>query len=134
MLDQEKILELAFTAMENAYCPYSSYSVGACVEVSDGNYFLGANIENASLGGTNCAERSAVFACYSYGYRKEDIVQLAIVSNGEKLCAPCGICRQVLCELIGHETPIILSNHKETMVTNIDELLPMQFTSEDLDK
>ena len=57
---------------------------------------------------------------------------IAIVSDGEKLAAPCGACRQVLVELLDEDTPIILSNHKEEKVTNIKELLPMSFTSEDV--
>ncbi len=131
-MTQDQILDLAFRAMENAYCPYSNYKVGACVECKDGHYFIGANIENASFGATNCAERNAIFAAYSYGYRKEDIKQLAIVCAGERVAAPCGICRQVLSELIGKDVPIILSNKKETVVTNIGELLPMSFDKEDV--
>ena len=131
-MNQNELLSLAFKAMENAYCPYSNYKVGACVLCKDGNYFLGANIENASYGATNCGERSAVFAAYSYGYRKDDIVALAIVSSGNRVGAPCGICRQVLSELLNQDTPIILSNGKETIIRTIADLLPMQFNSEDL--
>ncbi len=131
-MNQQELINLAFTAAENAYAPYSNYKVGACILCKDGNHFLGANIENASFGATNCAERSATFAAYSYGYRKDDIQALCIVSYGKKLAAPCGICRQVLCELLNQDTPIILSNGTETKVTNIAELLPMQFNEEDL--
>ena len=133
-MKQEEILKLAFTAMNNAYAPYSKYKVGACVLAKDGNYFLGANVENASFGATNCAERNAIFAAYSYGYRKKDIEAVAIVSNGERLAAPCGICRQVLSELINQDCPIILSNGQQTDVKTINELLPMQFGEEDLKK
>lgn len=129
----EKVLSEAFKAMENAYAPYSNYHVGACVETKNGDYIWGANIENASFGLTNCGERSAIFAAYSKGYRKEDIKTLAIVTSGKRIGAPCGACRQVLSELIGNETPIVLSNGKETVVTNMAELLPFQFNSEDLD-
>ncbi|MBR3693872.1 MAG: cytidine deaminase [Erysipelotrichales bacterium] len=129
----ERVLSEAFKAMENAYAPYSKYHVGACVETKNGDYIWGANIENASFGLTNCGERSAIFAAYSKGYRKEDIKALAIVTDGKRVGAPCGACRQVLSELIGNETPIILSNGKETVVTNMAELLPFQFNSEDLD-
>lgn len=128
------LLNEAFEAMKDAYAPYSNYHVGACVLTKDGKTFRGVNIENASYGATNCAERSAVFGAYSYGYRKDTIAALAIVSDGPKVAAPCGICRQVLCELIEHKCPIILSNGKETIITNIDELLPMQFSDEDLEK
>jgi len=128
----QDILEKAFIAMGNAYAPYSNYHVGACVKCSDGSYFIGSNIENASYGATNCGERSAIFAAYSNGYRKEDIESIAIVTDGGRIGAPCGICRQVLAELLNQDTPIVLSNGKETVVKTIAELLPMQFGSEDL--
>ena len=131
-MEDKVILEHAFKAMENAYAPYSNYHVGACVATRDGNYFYGANIENASYGATNCGERSAVFAAYSNGYRRDDIEKLAIVSDGDTIATPCGICRQVLSELLKPDTPIILSNGKQTMVTNMRELLPYSFGPEDL--
>ena len=131
-MNREELVNEAFKAMENAYAPYSNYHVGAAVLTDDGTVFWGANIENASYGATNCAERSAVFAAYSRGYRKETIKALAIVSDGDRLAGPCGICRQVLSELLEQDTPIYLSNHKENMDTCIRELLPMQFGMEDV--
>ena len=132
MLSREELIREAFRAMNNAYAPYSLYHVGAAVLTDDGKVFLGANIENASFGATNCAERSAVFSAYSNGYHKNRIKALAIVSDGDRIAAPCGICRQVLCELIDHHTPIYLSNGREEKDTDIDELLPMQFSEEDV--
>lgn len=131
-MSNEELINEAFKAMKNAYAPYSKYHVGACVLCKDGKTFYGANIENASYGATNCGERSAVFAAYSCGYRKEDIEAIAIVTDGERLGTPCGICRQVLSELLNQDTPILLSNRKETRITNINELLPDQFGVEDL--
>lgn len=128
----QDLLEGAFKAMENAYAPYSNYHVGACVVTKDNKYFIGANIENASYGLTNCAERNAIFQAYSNGYRKNDIQAIAIVSDGKTLATPCGACRQVLVELLERDTPIILSNHKIEKITDIQELLPMSFTDEDL--
>ena len=128
----KELLDEAFLAMEDAYAPYSKYKVGACVLCKDGRTFRGVNIENASYGATNCGERTAVFAAYAYGYRKDDIEALAIVTNGHRVGAPCGICRQVLSELLNQDTPIILSNGKETITTTINELLPFQFSGEDL--
>lgn len=130
--EYQEVLSQAFMAMKHAYAPYSNYHVGACVKMKDGTMIPGVNIENASFGLTNCAERSAVFAAYSQGYRKQDVAMLAIVSDGERLAAPCGACRQVLVELLESDTPIILSNGKEEMVTTIKDLLPMSFTSEDV--
>jgi cytidine deaminase len=128
----QDLLERAFKAMENAYAPYSNYHVGACVVTKDNKYFIGANIENASYGLTNCAERNAIFQAYSNGYRKNDIQAIAIVSDGKTLATPCGACRQVLVELLERDTPIVLSNHKIEKITDIQELLPMSFTDEDL--
>ncbi|MEG0177874.1 cytidine deaminase [Anaerorhabdus sp.] len=128
----QSVLDEAFEAMENAYAPYSNYHVGACVLCKDGTTFKGANIENASYGAANCGERSAIFAAYSNGYRKNDIEAIAIVTDGDRIGAPCGICRQVLSELLDQDAPIILSNGKETVTKTIRELLPMQFSGEDL--
>lgn len=128
----QEIIDLAFKARENAYAPYSNFKVGACILCKDGTTFLGANIENASFGATNCAERSAVFAAYSNGYRLADFEALAIVTEADNITAPCGICRQVLNELIGKDLPVILSNGRQTIETNIGELLPMSFDREEV--
>lgn len=126
------VLERAYKAMDNAYASYSNFHVGACVKTKDGNYFIGANVENASYGLTNCAERNAIFQAYSNGYRQKDIEAIAIVGQGNTLITPCGACRQVLVELLERKTPIILGTKGEVKVTNIEELLPMSFTSDDL--
>jgi cytidine deaminase len=131
-MTREELIEEAFKAMENSYAPYSNFHVGAAVLTKDGKVFWGANIENASFGATNCGERSAIFAAYSNGYRKDTIEALAIVSDGDRIAAPCGICRQVLSELITGDTPIYLSNHKDEMDTCMNDLLPFQFTTEDV--
>lgn len=127
------ILDRAFEVMEKAYAPYSKYHVGACVKTKDGKYHVGANIENASYGLTNCAERSALFHVYSLGYRQEDIESMALVTRGNTLGSPCGACRQVMVELLKKDTPIVIANTDlKAMVTTIAGLLPYSFTSEDL--
>ena len=131
-MTREELIEEAFKAMENSYAPYSNFHVGAAVLTKDGKVFWGANIENASFGATNCGERSAIFSAYSNGYRKDTIEALAIVSDGDRIAAPCGICRQVLSELITGDTPIYLSNRKDEMDTCMNDLLPFQFTTEDV--
>lgn len=133
MTEKELIAE-AFKAMKNSYAPYSDFHVGAALECRDGRVFYGTNIENASYGATNCAERSAVFSAYSNGVRKDDIVALAIVADGDTVATPCGICRQVLSELLNQDTPIYMSNGKETMVSCMKELLPSAFSMEDLNQ
>ena len=79
---QEKIKK-AIEAWNNSYSPYSKFAVGACLVLTNGEYILGANIENASYGLTNCAERSALFQAYSRGYRKNDIKELARHASAE---------------------------------------------------
>ena len=130
----QDVLNEAFEAMKYAYAPYSNYHVGARVKCKDGRMFRGVNIENASYGATNCGERSAIFGAYSYGYRKDDIEVLAIVTDGGRIGAPCGICRQVLSELLNEDTPIVLSNGIDVQITNIKELLPFSFSKDDLVK
>ncbi|MFR3298740.1 MAG: cytidine deaminase [Fusobacterium sp.] len=127
-----ELLKNAYEAMDNAYAPYSNFHVGACVKTKDGKYHKGANVENASYGLTNCAERSALFHVFSLGYRQDDIEAIAIVGQGNTLITPCGACRQVLVELLKRDTPIVLGTGEKVLVTNIEELMPMAFTSDDL--
>ena len=127
-----KIIDKAFEARNNAYAPYSKYKVGACVETKDGRFYTGANVENASYGLTNCAERSAIFSAYSDGCRRDNIKAIAIVAKSEKLISPCGACRQVLSELIPKDAEIILSNGEETVITDIESLMPMTFGADNI--
>lgn len=133
-MTKEELIAEAFKAMKNSYAPYSGFHVGAALACKDGRVFYGANIENASYGATNCAERSAVFSAYSNGIRKDDIEALAIVADGATVATPCGICRQVLSELLKSDTPIYMSNGKETVVSCMKELLPSAFSMEDLNR
>lgn len=131
-MDYQILVDEAFKASENAYVPYSKFKVGACILTKDGHLIHGANIENAAYGSTMCAERNAVYQAYCLGYRKDDIVCLAIVADCEPLISPCGACRQVLAELLNSDTPIVLGSKTNYEVTNIQELLPRAFTGEHL--
>lgn len=132
MGNHNEIIKKAFEARKNAYAPYSNFYVGACLKTKDGRFFLGANIENAAYGSTICAERNAVFAAYSSGVRKNEIEALCIVTKAKRITPPCGACRQVFVELLNANTPIILSNGIEVKVTNMKELMPYAFESEDI--
>ncbi|MCQ5384703.1 cytidine deaminase [Hungatella hathewayi] len=132
MYHHEMILKHAFDVLKNSYAPYSEFHVAACIEVENGEYITGVNVENASYGLSNCAERSAIFSAYTQGYRKNDIKAIAVVTRAEKITTPCGACRQVLSELLCPDTPVILSNGKKELVTNMKELLPFSFGQEDL--
>ena len=131
-MDYQKLVDEAFIASRNAYVPYSSFRVGACLLLKNGEMIHGTNIENAAYGSAMCAERIAVFQAYCKGYRKDDIEALAIVGDCTPLISPCGACRQVLAELLDPYTPIILGCKEYYEVTNMHELLPRAFTGESL--
>lgn len=123
-----KNIKEALTARERAYTPYSHFKVGAAIELKDGTFVHGANIENASFGLTSCAERNALYSFYSQGYKKEDIVSITVIANDHGPVSPCGACRQVMHELLPKHAKIILANTKgETMETTPDGLLPYAF-------
>lgn len=128
----QKLYDLAVAAKENSYSPYSKFRVGAALMMSDGTYIQGSNIENASFGATNCAERSAIFAAYSQGYQKKDIIGLAVTSDMEDPVPPCCICRQVMLELISKECPVYMIGQNQVVKTNVDGLVPFQFTDKEL--
>lgn len=95
MTDME-LLGLAQKAAEKAYVPYSKFAVGAAIECRDGRIFTGCNVENAALGDTICAERTACVKAVSEGYT--DFLRIAIYAESENYCMPCGSCRQFLSE------------------------------------
>lgn len=127
------LIVAAKEAYENAYAPYSKFHVGAALKLKDGNIINGANVENASFGLTNCAERSALFTAFTKGYRRDDIEAIVVVANTDRPISPCGACRQVISELMPkHAQVILLSNKDEVKTYTVEELLPYSFASEDL--
>lgn len=125
MTDGE-LIEISKKAQEFAYAPYSEFKVGAALLCRDGSVYTGCNIENATYGATNCAERTAVFKAVSEG--KRDFTAIAITSSGKGLTFPCGICRQVLSEF-APEINVILEDEKGELHTfMLSELLPHSFT------
>ena len=82
------LIVAAKEAYENAYAPYSKFHVGAALKLKDGNIINGANIENASFGLTNCAERSALFTAFTKGYRRDDIEAIVVVANTDRPISP----------------------------------------------
>ncbi|MCB2359130.1 cytidine deaminase [Clostridium estertheticum] len=132
-MEYEKLVSQALQARKNAYAPYSNFKVGAAVLTNDGKIFTGCNIENASYGATNCAERTAIFKAVSEGYKT--IKAIAIVGVQNDYTYPCGICRQVIAEFATDDTKIILGkNDTEYLVKTLDEILPGAFTKKDLGK
>lgn len=124
MTDRE-LIDLSVNAQANSYSPYSNFKVGAALLCCDGSVYTGCNIENATYGATNCAERTAIFKAVSEGHREFD--SIAITSSGGGLTFPCGICRQVLGEF-SPAIRIILEDDDHSIKTfTLDELLPHCF-------
>jgi len=130
-MDANKLLEEAKVAREKAYAPYSKFSVGAALLTKSGKVFHGCNIENASFGLTNCAERTALFKAVSEG--ETEFQALLVVANTKNPVAPCGACRQVIAEFCPPEMPVYLANiYGDIKQTTVEQLLPSSFTSEDM--
>ena len=129
----EKILLKAKEASTKAYAPYSKFNVGCALEFKDGNFVLGANVENASFGATQCAERSAIGTMFSMSFDPKAIKSIALYNKKEKLCFPCGICRQVISELFNSDVKIIIGNNSKNKEITVGDLLPFAFGKENLD-
>ncbi|KDQ06645.1 hypothetical protein BOTBODRAFT_39448 [Botryobasidium botryosum FD-172 SS1] len=104
--ERAKVIKAAFEARDMAYCPYSKFRVGAALITPEGEVIKGANIENASYGGTICAERTALVKAVSDG--KKSFIGLAVVTDVHEPLSPCGICRQVIREFCGLKMPVLL--------------------------
>ncbi|MFJ5759948.1 cytidine deaminase [Neobacillus sp. NPDC093182] len=130
-MDEKGLLEEAKKAREYAYVPYSKFQVGAALLAKDGKVFHGCNIENASYGMTNCAERTALFKAYSDGVTQFD--SLVVVADTDGPISPCGACRQVISELCDAEMEVILTNLKgDILRITVKDLLPGAFSPDDL--
>ena len=134
MTDKE-LLERALEARKNAYAPYSGFRVGAALLGKSGKIYTGCNVENASYSPTNCAERTAFFKAVSEGER--EFVSIAIVGGMSEtindLCAPCGVCRQVMAEFCDKDFRVIMGNLEHIQTRTLEELLPLSFGKNDLE-
>lgn len=136
MLQKEEIQKLYDAAVKvriNSYSPYSKFKVGAALLLNDNNIIVGTNVENASYGLANCAERNALFSAISLGYKKKDIKALLVVADTDAPCSPCGACRQVIAELMNKDAEVVLTNLKNDIKElTVKELLPFSFSKDDL--
>jgi cytidine deaminase len=127
-------IELAITAAmavrDNAYAPYSTFRVGAALIAADGTIYVGCNVENASYGLTNCAERAAVAAATAAGRR--DIVCCVVVTDTPKPASPCGACRQVLSECNPSMFILCTTPQRVDAWHTLSDLLPHAFGPNDL--
>ncbi len=118
--------EMAMTASEHAYSPYSKAKVGAALLTTDGNYYAGCNVENSSYGATVCAERVAIFQAVSQ-QKKISIEYIYIYSKDG--WPPCGMCRQVLSEFQSPNLIVIIGDKTGTkQIVRFKDLMPMSFT------
>lgn len=126
-METTNLIELVVDNSKYAYVPYSHFSVSAILVTKSGQLYSGVNIENASFGLTNCAERTAIFKAISEGVR--DFSEIIIYGETEKPISPCGACRQVMAEFFDKDLKVTLvAKDKSTVVMTVGELLPYSFT------
>lgn len=123
---REQLLESARAAMAHAYAPYSHFKVGAALLTAKNEIFSGCNVENASYGLSNCAERSAIFSAVAQSGPGLVIKAIAVVNDQGAPCSPCGACRQVIYEF-GPEAIVIFQSANGLKESPITELLPEGF-------
>ncbi|MDH8678411.1 cytidine deaminase [Fusibacter bizertensis] len=128
-MNYKQLVEKAYEAMDFSYSPYSNFKVGAALLTKSGKVYTGCNVEIASFGATNCAERTAIFKAISEG--EHDYKAIAVVSSSRDFTYPCGICRQVIVEF-SKDIDIIVAKDYDYEVYKIEELLPKSFTQIDL--
>lgn len=134
-MTDKALMELAVEARKASYSPYSGFRVGAALLGKSGKVYLGCNVENAAYTPTNCAERTAVFKAVSEGEREFDAIAI-VGGKGEELaelCAPCGVCRQVLAEFCDKDFRVVLGNPDGIKTYTFADLLPLSFGKSDLE-
>ena len=129
--EKQALIDLANTARQRAYVPYSNYPVGSVLRTKTGRLYTGVNVENAAYPHTMCAERVAIFKAVSEGEKEFEVITVVTDNGG----SPCGGCRQVMAEF-GLDTIVILADGSGKLIkqTTVKELLPEAFTSERLGK
>ena len=129
----QNLLKAARDVLNNAYVRYSNFHVAAALKMKNGVIITGVNVENASYGLSNCAERTALFTARTQGYTKHDIIEVVVTTKQEAIISPCGACRQVMHELILPDVPIHMVDVNDNVKTMLNkELLPAGFSEDDL--
>jgi cytidine deaminase len=123
---RRKLERAATKVMKNAHAPYSKFHVGAAILLTNGKIFSGCNVENASYGMTNCAERTAIFSAVAELGPKIEIQAVAVTNDHGVACSPCGACRQVIYEF-GPDATVFFQGAAGPKQAHITELLPEGF-------
>ena len=134
-MTNRELAQLALSARELSYCPYSGYAVGAALYTASGKVYLGANIENASFTPTVCAERTAIFRALLDGERTFVKIAVAGGKAGEPprdFFPPCGVCRQVMAEFCEGDFEVVLVGHDTHESVRLSDLLPFGFSKDSL--
>ena len=117
--------------LENAYAPYSGMHFACIVETKNGNFYDGVNVENASFGGTICAERNAINNAVSHG--EKEFKSLYLMTSSDELCYPCNICKQTFLEFFDKDVIFnIMTKSGKMKVMTFEEVMNTTFTKEDL--
>ena len=133
-MDYKELMKSAQEARKFSYTPYSHFKVGAALLTKSGEVYTGCNIENAAYTPTNCAERTAIFKAVSEGETEFEAIAVVGGRDGETspLCAPCGVCRQVIAEFCDSDFKIILGTEENYSVHTLSSILPYSFGKKDL--
>ena len=123
---RQKLERAAVKVMKNAHAPYSNFHVGSAILLTNGKIFSGCNVENASYGMSNCAERTAIFSAVAALGPKIEIAAVAVTNDHNVACSPCGACRQVIYEF-GPDAMIFFRGANGPKQAHITELLPEGF-------
>src|SRR5438105_3967861 len=127
--DSARLLDAARAAQQRAYAPYSKFYVGAAFLTESGNVYTGCNVENASYGLTNCAERTAIFSAVAAEGAGVKVRAVAVTNAAGVACSPCGACRQVIFEF-GPKADVVFQGDAGFVTATAAELLPSGFTLE----
>lgn len=128
----KRLKAAAKTAAGRAYAPYSKFTVGAAILTASGKIYSGCNVENASYGLTNCAERTAIFSAVAAGEKQLKLQCVVVFTPTKTATAPCGACRQVIYEFGPHARVISICDGRQEVDVSIDALLPGAFGPADL--
>ncbi len=125
--DRKRLVAAARSMFKRAYAPYSKFLVGAAVLTKSGNIYTGCNVENASYGLTNCAERTAIFSAVAAEGPSMRLRAVAVLNADKALCSPCGACRQVIFQF-GPEAVVIFQGKNGLEECTASALLPAGFS------